>query len=352
MSSRTSRSLFIFLSALALTLLSLRAFSSAQQRSRRLMLKDGSYQSITKYEVHGDRVRYYSTEREEWEELPVSLVDWPATEKYEKDAAAPSAIPEATELDKELDADRAAAEANFPQVAPGLRLPEPYGMYMLDNFKDQPQLVELQQDEGGLAERSKASVLRSLVPAAGAKQTVELEGDHATIYAHNAKPSIYVKPDDNSSEAPPGETASAQPSKPSLDAPRAQPQQPEQAQKPEQAMVPFDRYRIVRLKVKNGNRIVGDLKRGPGGKITQEEDSVKTTVDSVTGGWLKLTPTEALTPGEYAIVEMKGEAGVNLYIWPFSVSPNAPGNANPWKPDENSETKPATNPPTNGSKPN
>ncbi len=344
MCNRTSRSLLIFIGALALMVLSLLTSSAAQQPARRLILKDGSYQSIDKYEIKGDRVRYYSAEREEWEELPVSLVDWPATEKYQQESAAPAAIPEAAALDKELDADRAAAEANFPQVAPGLRLPEPNGMYMLENFKGQPQLVELQQDEGGLAERSKASVLRGmLIPAAGAKQTVELEGDHATIYAHDAKPSIYVKPDDNPTEAPPGESASAQPSQPSLDAPRAQPQQPEQAQKPEQALVPFGRYLIVRLKVKNGNRIVGDVKRSPNGKVTQEQDSVKTTIDRVSSGWLRLTPTEALTPGEYAIVEMKGEAGINLYIWPFSVNPKAPANANPWKPDE--KEKDTTTPP-------
>lgn len=327
------------LTGLALTVLTLPA--NAQQPARRLILKDGSYQSITKYEIKGDRVRYYSAEREEWEDLPVSLVDWPATEKYQKETAAPSAIPEAAELDKELEADRAAAEVNFPQVAPGLRLPEPDGMYMLDNFKGQPQLVEMQQDEGGLADRSKASLLRGmLIPAAGAKQTIELEGEHATIYAHDSKPSIFFKPDENSTEAPPGETASAQPSQPSLDAPRPRPQQPEQAQKPEQALVPFDRYRIVRLKVKNGNRIVGDVKRSPGGKITQEQDSVKATVDNATRGWLKLTPTAALTPGEYAVVEMKGEAGTNLYIWSFSVNPNVPANARPWTPEAKPEPTP------------
>src|SRR5450755_1902512 len=92
----------------------------SQQLAKRLILKDGSYQLATKWEVKGDRVRYLSAERDEWEELPNSLVDWAATDKFEKDRAAGVPAPEAVELDKEIEAERRAEEAKTPQVAPGL----------------------------------------------------------------------------------------------------------------------------------------------------------------------------------------------------------------------------------------
>jgi len=321
----------ISLAAIALVLA---LHSPAQDLARRLILKDGSYQLVTKYEVKGDRVRYKSAERDEWEELPSSLVDWPATEKYEKDRAAGPTIPEASALDKETDAEREAEESHLPQVAPGLRLPEDSGVFLLDNFQGQPQLVELQQSEGDINRNTKGNIFRGAInPIASAKQTIELEGEHALLHAHVAVPSIYINVEDESKDRPPsGETASAKQSEPSLDAPRAERQGPLQPQQPVQALVPFDRFRIVRAKVKGGKRIVGDLKRAVTGKVSQDESFVKTTIDRVSGGWLKLTPTEDLAPGEYVVVEMKGSEGMNLYVWDFGVNPNAPANANPWKP--------------------
>ena len=116
---------------------------SAQQLAKRLILKDSSYQLATKWEKKGNRIRYYSAERGEWEEIPDSLIDWAATEKYEKDRAAGAPPPEAVELDKDLEAERKAEELKSPQVAPGLRLPEEGGIFLLDNFQSQPQLDEL-----------------------------------------------------------------------------------------------------------------------------------------------------------------------------------------------------------------
>jgi len=178
---------------------------------------------------------------------------------------------------------------------------------------------------------------------AGAKQSVEIEGEHASVHAHVAVPSIYINVEDGSAAPPSGQTSSAQLSQPSLDAPRpeqqgserqgSERQGPQQPQQPEQPLVPFDRFHIVRTKVKSGKRIVGELKRAPNGKISQDQNFVKTTIDRVSGGWLKLTPTEDLAPGEYVLIETKGNEGMNLYVWDFNVNPSAPANANPWKPD-------------------
>ena len=328
----SSRSTLLRLAAIAVAMLCLALHSLAQDLARRLILKDGSYQLVTRYEVKGDRVRYKSAERDEWEELPSSLVDWPATEKYEKDRAT-SAIPEAAALDKEKDTE--AEQSHLPQVAPGLRLPEDSGVFLLDNFQGQPQLDEMQQTEGDINRNVRGNIFRGpLSPIANNKQSVELEGEHAALHVHVAVPSIYINVDDEDRRLPPsGETASARLNQPSLDAPRAQSQQPQQPQQPEGAIIPFDRFRIVRVKVKSGKRVVSDLKRNVAGKVSQNQDFVSTTIDRISGGWFKLTPTHDLEPGEYALVEIQGNEGMNLYLWDFSVNPNAPPNANPWKPD-------------------
>jgi hypothetical protein len=288
-----------------------------QQLAKRLILKDGSYQLTTKWEVKGDRVRYMSAERDEWEELPNSLVDWPATEKFEKDRAAGAAAPEAVELDKEVEAERRAEDARTPEVAPGLRLPEDGGMLLLDTFQTQQQLVVLQQNTGELNRNRKTNILHAAVnPIASSKQTIELDGLHASVQAHAALPAIYVSLDQDQVANP-----SSQPG----------PQQPQQAQQPEQ---PWDRFHIVRVQSKKNKRIIGDIKVNLLGKTSQEQSLIPTTSQRLTGGWVKITPATALEPGEYAVVELLGKEGMNTFVWDFGVNPAAPANASALKPEQ------------------
>lgn len=318
--------------AFALTLL-LAIPALAQETPRRIILKDGSYQLVTKYEVKGDRVRYYSTEREEWEELPSSLVDWPATEKFEKDRAAAASTPEAVQIDKEIEHDRQLEQAELPQVAPGLRLPLDSGIFLLDNFQGQPQIIEVNQTAGDVNRNTKTNIFRgALNPVSSLKQTIELEGAHAPAQSHVAVPTFYIKLDETPDQAP--DRTSDKPAP-------AESSGPAQPQKPQQAIVPFDRFRILRVEVKGNKRIVGDIKRQVTGKITREQHEIKTTITDIRGGWLKLTPIQNLDPGEYALVEMTEKESMNLYIWDFGVNPKAPANPNPWKPD----VKPPTPPP-------
>lgn len=309
---------------LTVTLILLAVPAKTQELSRRLILKDGSYQLATKYEVKGDRVRYYSSERDEWEELPNSLVDWPATDKYESDRAAAASAPEAVQLDKELEHNRELQEAQLPQVAAGLRIPVDSGVFLLDSFQGEPQLNEIQQVAGDIDRNTKANIFRGAInPVAGLKQNIELDGAHASIQSHVGVPSLYVNIEAAPDQATPAPDASRQPS-----------QQPAQS----------DRFRIVRTEGKGGKRIVGDVKRSVTGKISQEQHLAKTTTTGLSGGWLKITPTEPLQPGEYALVEMirsEGKEGMNLYVWDFGVNPKAPANANPWKPDAKSPASPA-----------
>ena len=96
--------------------------------NHRLILKDGTYQIVREYEIVGDRVRYLSEERADWEELPVDLVDWDATRKWEQDHAQDTGqvspgMTEAEEVDKEeTDArDEQRASASQLQWSLGLR---------------------------------------------------------------------------------------------------------------------------------------------------------------------------------------------------------------------------------------
>lgn len=54
----------------------------------KLYLKDGDFHLVREYQVVEDRVRYYSIERSEFEEVPLDLVDLKKTDAERKTRAA------------------------------------------------------------------------------------------------------------------------------------------------------------------------------------------------------------------------------------------------------------------------
>ena len=271
--------------------------------AKRLILKDGSYQSVVRYEVKGDRVRYLSAERYEWEELPKSLVDWAATEKWEKDRA--SADADVRAASDEMEQLRKEEEARSPTVAPGLKLPSQGGVYLLDDFRGQKQLAELVQNGSEINKQTGRNILRAAInPIATAKQSIELKGPKARIQAHEATPVLYLSVDTG---------------------PDAHPEEG-------YAPPPTQRFRIIKVDKKKDNRVVGNLKVAITGSVKQEQTFVDTSVTEMPGGWLKIMPAQPLAAGEYAMVEMLGPKEINLYVWDFGVDPNAPENPSAWKP--------------------
>jgi len=271
----------------------------AQQQTLRLILKDGSYQSVVKYELQGDRVHYLSAERYEWEDIPSALIDWDATKKYEADLSSGKAHRPVVETSEEKE-ERQKEESNSLQVAPGLHLPGSGGVFLFDQHQGKPELAEIVQNGSEVNKNNNRSVVRSAI--SGSSQSIELKGEHARIQSHLPRPAIYIDIDEG-------------------------PQSTNLA----------DRFRLVRVAVKKDTRVVGNLKTTMTGKVSQQSIPVPATVEKLgTGEWVKLTPTADLTAGEYAVIEMLDPQEINLYVWDFGVNPKTPANPDTVQPDKTS----------------
>ncbi len=271
----------------------------AQQLTQRLILKDGSYQPVQKYEMQGDRVHYLSADRYEWEDIPASLVDWDATRKYNDALTSGKLHTKIIETPEEKE-EREKEAANSPEIAPGLNLPGSGGVFLLDVFQGKAELAEIVQNGSEVNKGARKSVLRAAInPLASNKRAFEIKGEHAQIQSHLPRPTIYIDLE--------GVTPNEAP--------------------------PTDRYRVVRTVVKKDARVVGNVKVSVGGKVSEQISFLPVSVSKLgTGQWIKLIPSQDLAAGEYAIVEMLTPTEMNLYVWDFGVSPTAPVNPNTWQP--------------------
>src|SRR5205807_4691117 len=98
---------------------------------------------------------------------------------------------------------------------------------------------------------------------------------------------------------------------------------------------------IIRIQAKGGKRVAGAIKIAVTGKMKTDERFVPATVTTMTGSWVKITPTDPLAAGEYAVAEMLGKEGMNLYVWDFGVNPSAPANRDAWKPNPSASQPPS-----------
>jgi hypothetical protein len=320
--------------SLAVVIVLLASLGWSQANGDRLILKDGTYQIITKYEIKGDRVRFFSAERKDWEEIPASDVDWAATAKWKHDYGAagnadqvvtptspndPEAA-EAAKIDAEERAARAAEMAKMPFVLPGLRLPNESGVWVLDTYDGAPELAHIMQANGDLNREYQHSVLPYEVGSkAGSRELIRVDGYSAPVELHVNQPVFYV----------------------SLDLPKGTPE-PETLGSPltvntgGASSVPDDKHsfsspnsRYVILALTVGK----NLREAPAEAVDEIErgghpvDLTETTKEILPGGrWMKITPKNTLLIGQYALVEILSPRDVNLDVWAFGVNPIAPEN--------------------------
>jgi hypothetical protein len=229
----------------------------------KLFMKDGTYQLVSSYEVNGDRVRYFSIERSEWEEVPASLVDFDATKRAQE--------AEKAEEQKRVEEAHDTARERFYkapnqglEVSPGIRLPGDDGVFTIDGKR----VVRLAQSEGELITDKKraAMVLAVPLPVVKTRTLVVLEGAKAPIRLSDPQPVFYVQ------------SASGQGTK----------------------------LEMVHLKPGKETRIVEDLEtaRGKNGKTTEDRTMVSIERKQLAPNVYSLRPFQPLEAGEYVLGEV------------------------------------------------
>jgi hypothetical protein len=238
-------------------------------------MKDGSYQIVSSYEVLGDRVRYFSVERSEWEEVPASLVDLDATKRAQEETKTTEKkqIEEAKQVDQER---FYKPPDQGMEVASGIRLPGDDGIFTVDGKR----LVRLVQSGGEVVtdKRRAAMVLAVPLPVMKARSLVVLEGPKAVIRLSDPLPVFYVQSADG------------------LGA----------------------KLELVQVKPVKDSRVVEELEtsRGKSGKATEERTMVSLERKQVAPNIYTLKPLQPLEAGEYALGEVVDDK-LSLDVWDF-----------------------------------
>ena len=158
--------------------------------------------------------------------------------------------------------------------------------------------MALAQNTGNVNRQTGHNVLRAaLNPVGGMQQSIQIPGAESKVKLHVNDPALYVSipgADDNEadSSAVTVETRGAGSVKDKNPINSASSQ-----------------YAIVRVRsnFKKDYRVVSGIKIGVAGKVTQTEDVIPTTAQVCPGNrWIKLTPAQPLTIGDYALMELLG----------------------------------------------
>ena len=236
----------------------------------RLYLKDGTHQMAREYKVDGDRIRYYSTERGDWEEIPATLVDLKRTEDEIRQRAE-SVKADAAAQDVEEKAERAARREMES-------IPREAGLYAIEG----KEIRTFKLAESKVVTNKRRSVLKAVspIPVVTGKATLELDGPRSNNVVTKERPEFWMR------------------------------------------ITNDENFTLVKLSDHNGNRVVEKITTVPVTKeILEEPDVVEVFRKQYDDTLYKIWPIKALEPGEYAV--MQGTPGkLNNQVWDFAYRPN------------------------------
>ena len=239
----------------------------------KLYLKDGDYHLVREYQVEGDRIRYYSTERGEWEEIPKALVDLEKTER-ERKTNSETAAKEAQEQDEEEKAERQQRR----EIA---SIPVDSGAYY--KVGEQIKALPLADYQVITSKKRKAIQVLSPVPLVPGKASVVIKGEHSKFVVGEDRPEFFLR------------------------------------------LAKQERFGIISLTPKKSLRVVENIAIIPVSKQNIEERKQMEAFQQQLGeGLFKVWPEKPLAPGEYALVEYSDDqenGEVNLLVWDFAYKP-------------------------------
>ena len=236
-----------------------------------LILDDGTEIPVREYEVLGERVRYFSSERGQWEEVPAAIVDTIRTQERNR------RVQEELERNqRELRRERAAERLARTELH---SVPLDDGVYYLGAGAYVPlEQVILKLDKS--AGRTALNVIAP-VPVIAGKQTMSIAGLHASTVTTDERPAFYLR------------------------------------------LERFARFGISRLKPepKKKRRIVQQIYTVPKAEEQVEaQEEVEVFRQQLAPLVYKIWPVEPLQSGEYAVVDFTAGAS-DLRAWDFSHNP-------------------------------
>ena len=246
---------------------------SAWAANLKLYLKDGSFHVVREYQVESDRVRFYSVERSQWEEMPLDLVDLKRTQT--------EAAERQSSLDKETKLVEEEEKVEKQTKREVSRIPQDPGVYWLES-PDAKEAKVLKEAESTVHTKKGRSVLQKLapIPLVSGKATVELAGAHSANVFTNPQQEFYIQ------------------------------------------LSEVERFGIANVTSKKDVRIVENVTIMPVTNETVEQpDMVEIFQTQLTpDGLYKIWPKAPLPPGEYAVIEYT-QNKLNLQIWDFAIKP-------------------------------